>query len=302
MKNKRIAILAAAKGYNIEQVEPWVESLKQTSFAGKIFVIVYDDNVSLKNYLASKGITVVEGIDRGLTNIATQRFLDYTQLLESEHCKEVDLAIHTDIRDVVFQTDPGKWLNENIGEARIIATGEGVTYRHEDWNGDGLQQQFGKEMFDQLVDQETICSGIIAGEKQALANLFQTIHELAFFSGDPGGFIDQHFHNIAIRKVFSNITWVVPADEDWVCNCGTLIAIPMNSPDWSSSPRTPYNSFERFRKGTYVENMLVDLPVMKDSQVCTPSGKPYAIVHQYDRYQPWKNVLLEKYVALKLVS
>ena len=302
MKNKTIAILAATKGYSIEQVQPWVESLKQTSFTGKIFVIVYDDNVSLKNYLDKNGVTVVQGADRGLTNIATQRFLDYAQLLESEHCKDVDLVIHTDIRDVVFQLDPGKWLNENINEARIVATGEGVTYRHEDWNGDGLQHHFGKDMFDQLADQETICSGIIAGEKKALIDLFQTLHELAFFSGDPGGFIDQHFHNIAIRKTFSNITWVVPADEDWVCNCGTLIAIPMNSPDWSTGPRTPYNSFERHRKGTYVENMLVDLPIMVDSQVCTPSGKPYAIVHQYDRYHPWRNELINKVSPVKYVS
>ena len=302
MKNKRTAILAAAKGYTVEQVQPWVESLKMTNFKGRVFVIVYDDNANVKNYLDKNGVTVVQGQDKGLTNIATQRFEDYAWLLESEHCKDIDLAIHTDIRDVIFQLDPSVWLNENIGDSKIIATGEGVTYRHEDWNGDGLQMHFGKEMFDQLVDFETICSGIIAGEKTALVSLFRTINELAFFSGDPGGFIDQHFHNVAIRKAYSDITQVVPADEDWVCNCGTMIAIPMNTPDWSTGPRTPYNSYESFRKGTYIKNMLVDLPVMKDSQVCTPSGKPYAIVHQYDRYVPWRNELVSKVSPIKYVS
>jgi len=302
MKNRKVTILAAAKGYTIEQVQPWVESLNATNFKGKKIVIVYDDNASLKDYLDKNGVTVMQGQDRGLTNIATQRFQDYSQFLQSEHGKDTELVIHTDIRDVIFQTDPGKWLNENIGDAKIIATGEGVTYRHEDWNGDGLQLHFGKEMFYQLVDEETICSGIIAGEKDAVISLFNTIHELAFFSGDPGGFIDQHFHNIAIRKVYSDITQVVPADENWVCNCGTMIAIPMNSPDWSTSPRTPYNSYERIRKGSYKENMLVDLPIMKDSQVCTSDGKPYAIVHQYDRYHPWRNELINKLSSVKYVS
>jgi hypothetical protein len=125
---------------------------------------------------------------------------------------------------------------------------------------------------------------------------------MSFYSGAPDGFNDQHFHNIAIRKVFSNITNIPTAQSSWTANLGTLIAIPMNSPDWSSSPRTVYNSYERFRKGTFVENMLVALPQMIDGKVCTPSGKPYAIVHQYDRYQPWKEELLEKLGTTNYVS
>jgi len=302
MKNKKVAIIAAAKGYTVEQIQPWVESLKKTNFAGKTFVIVYDENITIKNFLDRNGIVVLQGEDKGLTNIATQRFQDYMWLLESGHTKDYDLIIHTDIRDVIFQTDPGKWLTENIEDNLIIATGEGIKYLHEDWNGDGMQQHFGKETFDEFSNEETICSGIIAGEKNALIDLFKTIYELAFFSSDPGGFIDQHFHNIAIRKVFSNIAKVVPADEDWVCNCGTMIAIPMNSPDWSSASKTPYNSFERIRKGKYVDNMLVSLPIMKEGKVCTPSGKPYSIVHQYDRYIPWRNELINNISSVNYIS
>jgi hypothetical protein len=72
-----------------------------------------------------------------------------------------------------------------------------------------------------------------------------------------------------------------------------MVAIPFNTPEWSTGPRTPYNSYERIRKGTYVENMLVDLPYIdSENLVCTPKGEVYPIVHQYDRYQPWKELLL----------
>jgi hypothetical protein len=282
------AIIAAAKGYSVYDVTPWVESLKKTGYSGKKFVILYDPSEEFANYFKDNGFYVLIGRDESLTHIATQRFRDYADLLKSEHCKDIDLVIHTDIRDVVFQKDPEKWLKDNIGRNHIIASGEGVSYRHEDWNGDGVQSHYGKEIFDELIDEETLCSGIIAGRRDAFIKLCLTIYELAFFSNDPGGFADQHFFNLAIRKAFSDITYISSANENWTINFGTMVAIPFNSPDWSTGPRTTYNSYERFRKGSYVENMLVDMPKMENGKVLSPSGEEYCIVHQYDRYEPWK--------------
>jgi hypothetical protein len=42
---------------------------------------------------------------------------------------------------------------------------------------------------------------------------------------------------------------------------------------------------------------------MKDNGlVYADNGKPFAIVHQYDRYQPWKEIILNKYSNTKYVS
>jgi protein YibB len=290
----KTAILAAAGGYKPADVKPWTESLVKSGFGGKVFVVVYDNNVELMDYFKSHDFYVLQTHNRGEYNVATQRFEDYIHIMKNEITSDVDLFLHTDIRDVVFQTNPDTWLRKNIGDSLIVATAEGCLYKHEDWNGDGMQKQFGKEIYDKVANKETLCSGIIGGTREGLVSLFTSILEISSYATEPWGFIDQHFFNLAIRFIYEDVTKIVPADSPWVLNCGTMIAIPMNTPDWSSGPRTVYNSYERFRKGTFTENMLVDLPYMDPSNtICTPKGEAYSIIHQYDRFQPWKEKILK---------
>jgi hypothetical protein len=290
----KTAIIAAAGGYKPEDVKPWTESLIKSGFDGKVFVVVYDNNIELMDYFKSHNFYVLQTYNRGDFNVATQRFEDYMHLMKNDITNDIDLFLHTDIRDVVFQSNPDTWLRANIEDAQIVATAEGCLYKYEDWNGDGMQRQFGKEIYDKVADKETLCSGIIGGTREGLMSLFTSMLEIAWSSDEPWGFIDQHFFNLAIRFIYENVTKIVPADSPWVLNCGTMIAIPMNSPEWSSGPRTPYNSYERLRKGAFIENMLAELPYMdSENLVCTPKGEPYAIVHQYDRFQPWKEEILK---------
>jgi hypothetical protein len=299
-----LAIIASAYGYNIEQVKPWVESLKRTKFGGKVFVLVYNpQEESLLNYLKENDIFVMIGRLNGETNMATQRFMDYVEILNSEFAKDVEGIITTDIRDVVFQSDPGVWFKHNIEDYGLMATSEGICFRHEDWNGDNLEAHFGKTRFLKFADYETLCSGIIAGRREPIIQLFKTVYELAFFSNDPHAFIDQIFYNIAIYEIYSEITKIVPASQNWCANLGTLKAIPENQPEWSTASRSAYNSFERNRKNkTFVEAMKCKVPQMKDGKIYADNGKPFAIVHQYDRYQPWKEILLQKYSGVQYVS
>jgi protein YibB len=299
----KTAILAAAGGYKPADVKPWTESLIKSGFDGKVFVVVYDNNIELMEYFKSHDFYVLHTNNRGVHNVATQRFEDYMHIMNNEITKDINLFLHTDIRDVVFQTNPDTWLRKNIGDSLIVATAEGCLYKNEDWNGDGMQKQFGKDIYDKVANKETLCSGIIGGTREGLVSLFTSMLEISWYATEPWGFIDQHFFNLAIRFIYEDVTKIVPADSPWVLNCGTMIAIPMNTPDWSSGPRTVYNSYERFRKGTFIENMLVDLPYMDPSNtVCTPKSEPYAIIHQYDRFQPWKEILIGKEKDVTVVT
>lgn len=295
-------IFTALQGYTIDDIRPWVESLSKSGYVGNVMAFKYDDNTEVEEYLKENGVNIFHGISNGINHVATQRFADYAIALGHENLKDVEYVLHTDIRDVIFQEDPTTWVKRGLEKHHILVSAEGVTYNHEDWNGDGLQAHFGEKYFEEFKDYETLCSGVIAGRKLAIAELFMVIFELSFYSGQPDGFNDQHFHNIAIRKIFKDITNCPPASVEWTANLGTLIAIPMNSPTWSTNDLTTYNSYKRNRKGTFIENMLVDLPKLINGQVCTPEGKPYAIVHQYDRYNPWKEELLEKLEIVKYVS
>ena len=299
-----VAVIASCYGYGIDQVKPWVNSLKQTGFKGMVFVIVYNpsDNILLE-YFKSEGIFAFVAQFTGETNMATQRFINYIEVLNTDYGKEVDLVISTDIRDIVFQTDPGVWLQNNMQDYDLVATSEGIRFRHEDWNGGNLEKHFGKKRFVTHADKETLCSGIIAGKKDVIMKLFKTIYEIAFFSEDTGDFVDQVFYNIAIYEIFKEKTRIVSAGEDWVANIGTIKAIPENMPKWSTSSRCETYGYERIRKNkTYNEVLLCKIPEMKDTIVYAENGKPYSIVHQYDRYQPWKEILLEKYGGFKFAK
>ena len=293
----KTCILAAAGGYQVDQIKPWVNSLRKTNYQGDVLVVVYDaPDETVPEYLKSENIGVVLGEVNGDLNVATQRFLDFSGILSGDLGKDYDLVIATDIRDVVFQKDPGVWVRENLGDCEILATGEGIKYKYEDWNGDMLQRHFGDKVFAMLKNQETLCSGIIAGKKDALVRLFRTISEIAYYSKDPSAFVDQCYHNIAIRLIYSEKTKIAGGDSDWTANLGTLMAIPMNTPQWSTRTRSEYDSFERFRSHKKFQDvMLCEMPKMIDDQVCNSKGEPYAIVHQYDRFIPWKEVLLKKY-------
>ena len=299
-----VGILASVYGYKIEQIKPWLNSLKKSNFKGKVFVVVFNpqDN-ELLDYLKENGVFAFVGTLNGETNMATQRFMEYKAILKSEYASDVDLVIATDIRDVIFQKDPGVWLKNNIQDYDIIATSEGITYRHEDWNGDSLENQFGKNMFLKLADKETICSGIIAGKTEMIIKVFESIYDLAFFAKDSNAFVDQLFYAVAIYKIFIDKTKIIPATEDWCANLGTIKAIPENTPLWSTKSRSEYNSYERTRSNkTYTEMLKCSIPQMKDDIVYADNGKPFAIVHQYDRFQPWKEILLEKYGETKYAS
>jgi protein YibB len=301
----KVGIIASAYGYKPDQVKPWVESLKKTQFDGKVFVLVYNpEDQELLNYFKDNGIfTFVAQVSTD-TNMATQRFIDYAKLLQTEYTKDLDAVITTDIRDLIFQKDPSVWLKNNIQDYDLIASGEGITFRHEDWNGENLQHHFNEQRFINLADKETLCSGVIAGKKDMMIKLFETIYDISFFSADPSAFVDQIFYNIAIYEIFREKTKIVSGDLDWAANLGTLKAIPANSPYWSTSPRSQQYSFERNRTNkTFEEVMLCKVPEMKDDGlIYAENGKPYAIVHQYDRHAPWKERILGKEKDVTIVT
>ncbi len=292
-----IAIFSSLYNYDVDQVKPWVESLKKSKFGGKVFVLVYNQvSEELLNYLKSNNIFIFQSYLNLETNMATQRFLDWSEMAKKEYCDDVDLIITTDIKDIVFQTDPGLWIKQNIKDYDLVATSEGVLFRHEDWNGENLEKHFGKNMFNKLIDKETLCSGIIAGKKSTMLKLFNTIYELSFFSENPFDFIDQIFYNIAIYEIFLNKTKIVPAKDNWCANLGTLKAIPENTPEWSTRNTGSLYGYERERNiSTFKDALLCKIPFLKEDLIYAENGKPYSIVHQYNRYEPWNELILKKY-------
>jgi len=293
----RTAIFTCASGYTVEDARPFVESLKKIGYTGKVYAVTYKREIDeLYNYLTQNGIMVIMRDYHGSVNLATQRFYDYSEIIHMLKLdKTVDMILSVDFRDVVFQADPFAYLESNLDEnTQIYCSGEGITYRHEDWNGDTLEAMYGTKYLMKYIDEETICSGVFAGKPAKLALLFRAIHDSSFFSNDPMAFMDQVTYAIVVREAFGNVHKIVSAHAPWTANLGTLAAIPFNMPMWSTGPKGEYaKQADRFRKHKkYEDAMLVPVPQMIDGKVCNSNGEPYAIVHQYNRYTPWQNEIL----------
>lgn len=295
----KTAILTTVSPGNFQDVVPWMRSLHNTNFQGKIIVIMYDENAELVEYFRSFNCYVLTSKIENDMDICAQRYRDYVLALSNDICNDVDLAIHTDCHSTIFQRDPEQHLKEIIGDYQIVAAGEGVTFRHDDRNGDNIQFQLGKSFYDELIDQEALSVGVIAGRKGCLIDLFNFIYKLMPYAKsrissaeNAGVGNDQLFYNVLLRKCYKNVTLFLGGDNPWVANLNTLISIPMQNPQWSTQLKTEYHFYERFRKGTFIDNMLVDLPILKEKKVYTANNELYSIIHQYTQYKPWEYEIL----------
>lgn len=93
----------------------------------------------------------------------------------------------------------------------------------------------------------------------------------------PIPIVDQAAYNIVINaKAWRDVTFVPSEEYDaWACQAGT-VADP-----------TKIEFFRPF--------LLDEEPQFKDGLVLNSKGKPYVIVHQYDRVPEWKEYIQKKY-------
>jgi hypothetical protein len=47
--------------------------------------------------------------------------------------------------------------------------------------------------------------------------------------------------------------------------------------------------------GKYSDKLLEKSPILVDNMICTSEGKPFSLVHQYDRVPEWKEMIEKKY-------
>jgi hypothetical protein len=47
--------------------------------------------------------------------------------------------------------------------------------------------------------------------------------------------------------------------------------------------------------GKYGDKLVEKTPILVDNLVCTSDGRPFPIVHQYDRVPEWKEIIEKKY-------
>lgn len=283
-------VIGCITEYDFEKIKHWTNSLDRSGFDGLKVMLCYNIDYDVAEELAKRGYTIFafgrDDENRKLVynkehfNICLDRFAHIPFFLNRlENKEQYRYIIHTDVRDVVFQSNPSTWLENNIGEKELNVGSESLRYKDEPWGKQNIYLSFGPLIAETMQDNEIYNAGTISGKFQAFLDLCTNI----FLSsgGAPahvpgGGGPDQAALNVLLNlKPYKDITNFAKSEDGYAAQLGT-----------TADPRR----IEQNR-----QFLLGPEPKLVGDEVCTSQGIPFAIVHQYDRVPEWKKVIEEKY-------
>lgn len=261
-------ILGCITKYQPNDIKPYVESIEQSGFNGKKVMMVYDVPQETIEYLKSKGWELYGNALQ--QHIILQRFRDIYKLLEQFPNETI---IWTDVKDVIFQSDPTKWIEQNK-KGKILAFSESITMKDDPWARVNSGTSFPME-WEWLQNKTSYCAGTIVGESEYLRDLFIDIYRWSMTTANPDQLSDQAAYNVLINlKQFSDVVQFVNQEEGFVTQLGTVLV----------------------KKEEFKDVLLEPTPIVDENYIVkNQKGEVFPLVHQYDRIPQFKQFIYQKY-------
>ena len=111
-------VIGFITGYSFDKITPWVNSLDRSGFEGTKAMICYDISYDVADELTKRGYTIFAFKKNEEKrrfeykkdfSIMVERFLHLWYLLK-QFKGQYRYIITTDVKDVVFQSNPSTWL------------------------------------------------------------------------------------------------------------------------------------------------------------------------------------------------
>ena len=264
--SKKDLLVGCITKYTKSDIEPWVESIQRSGYTGGKMMLVYDVSQDVINYLKLNHFDVYQS--QLNQHIILQRFLDLHHLLKDIDC---DRIIWTDVKDVIFQTNPSHWLNKNKTKP-IIACSECITFKDDEWAVTNAGTSFPME-WEWLQNKTSHCAGTIAGDKEYIRDLFINIYRWSLTSSNPDQLSDQAAYNVLINQTqYKDIVQFTPQEDGFATQLGTVL----------------------IKKDHFGDKLLEPTPIV-DDLIRNQKGEPFVIVHQYDRNPQLKQSIHNMY-------
>jgi hypothetical protein len=149
-----------------------------------------------------------------------------------------------------------------------------LKYKDEPWGNQNLYETFGPYIYTQFHENTIYNVGVLCGTAEYIKDLALNIFISAI--NRPIPIVDQSVFNFLVQtQPYKDVVLFTDHDDGFICHAGT-----------TADP----SKIEDFRP-----HLLESEPVFEDGIVKTSKGKPYYIVHQYDRVPEWKTFVEEKY-------
>ena len=264
--SKKDLLVGCITKYSKKDIEPWVESINKSGYTGSKMMLVYEVSQDVIDYLKASQFDVYQS--KLNQHIILQRFLDLHYMLKDIDC---DRIIWTDVKDVIFQTNPSHWLNQNQTKP-IIACSECITFKDDEWAVTNSGTSFPME-WEWLQNKTSYCAGTIAGDKDYIRDLFINIYRWSLTTSNPGQLSDQAAYNVLINQTqYKDIVQFTPQEDGFATQLGTVL----------------------IKKDHFGDKLLEPTPIV-DDLIRNQKGEPFSIVHQYDRSPELKEKLINKY-------
>jgi hypothetical protein len=274
-------IVGCATNYDWSKLKYWVNSINASGFEGdKVLILMNCDKETVAK-ISGAGFSIIafnQDSNGNLTYdssmmVHVERFFHIYNILKDNEYRYV---ITTDVKDVVFQRNPSKWLEENLPEGveDLVFSSESMKYKDEPWGNQNLLETFGPQIYEDFKNHTIFNVGVLAGHGYAMKDLCMNI--FASCMHRPIKICDQSTFNFLISQhPYLSTSMYTRSEDGWACQLGT-----------TADP----SKLEQFRPF-----LLEPSPKMEGDKVLTSEGIEYIIVHQYDRVPEWKKVIEAKY-------
>jgi hypothetical protein len=275
-------IIGCTTNYDWSKLKYWVNSINKSGFQGEKVMVAFNIDYETIEKLSQAGFQVIlpgkpnEEAQRyeyqSSLPVHVERFVHIYNYLQSHDTYR--FVITTDVKDVVFQKDPTKFLGMELPGAKLMFASESMLYKDEPWGNQNLMETFGPFFHERFKDNIIYNVGVLAGRGDSMRDLCAMIFAMSV--NRPIPIVDQSTFNFMIsQEPYKSTARYMTSEEGWACQLGT-----------TADP----SKLEQFKPF-----LLEPSPIMKDGEVATSAGKAFTIVHQYDRVPEWKKVIEEKY-------
>lgn len=291
-------IIGAASGYTWDKLKYWVNSIRKTRFEGDVVLVGTDMKKETIDRLTKEGIILslygkqnangdIESPKNNAPHVERFFYLwNYLNETEEEYLN----VVTTDTRDVIFQLDPSKFLEDGLVFHNLVASSEGMRYENEVWNNRNLLETFGPYFHNVLKSKLIYNVGTIAGQKNYVKGLLLLLFQMSI--NRPIAVVDQAVYNFILNTPpFDNDTWFTTNKEAWGIQLGTTLeAVKAGSGDLGMAcAKDPSKII------LYQTNYEDDQPIYVNDKVVNHDKVPFVIVHQWDRVPQMKEIVEKTY-------
>jgi len=294
-------------------VNAYLESINRSGYAGRKVLICWDIHPQTRVDLLRYGFELVDIPSPPEPFFVARMRVVYEYL--RDHHTEFRWVHWFDVKDLILQSDPSDWIDQNAGNYSIIASSEPVPICTEETNWLWARSILGDAKASEIAHGLVINGGTFSGKSEGMLELFHQTHLIC--KDYTGGFppcqiaLNYTMHTALKEDVY------IPLWSEGYAVCGHPIWSPWRTPCWPHM-RDPHPVLDLeqciIHAGTAPnsENRMIrfndnwgrdaSIKIEKPSHPLwgiecpdKPEGKAFSIFHGYDRSWTLKRMFEFKY-------